>query len=49
MKKYIFFFLLSAAVWALSGCNTLKGAASGFGQDWKGLEKADQWLQQNAW
>jgi predicted small secreted protein len=56
-SHYLLFLLLLIAS---SGCQTLNGAATGFGQDvqnisnpdkngWHALQKADAWTQQNMW
>ena len=45
---------------ASTGCETVKGAANGIGQDvqnlsnpdkngWNALKKADDWVQKNVW
>lgn len=53
MKQALLFFLLGALLVSFAGCNTIKGAADGFGKDvsttWEKAKKADDWLQKNAW
>lgn len=49
MKQTILFLLLGVLLVSFSGCNTVKGAAKGFGEDWKEAKKIDDWLQKNAW
>lgn len=49
MRYYILVFLLAVLAISFSGCNTLKGAAEGFGRDWQEAKKVDDWLQKNAW
>jgi len=31
------------------GCGTLKGAREGFKEDWKALQKTDDWIRENMW
>ena len=33
----------------LSGCETVKGAATGFVKDWENAGKIDAWMQENLW
>ncbi|MFC1658764.1 hypothetical protein ACFL1D_05210 [Candidatus Omnitrophota bacterium] len=40
---------LCILLFALSGCETLKGAAEGFSQDWQNAKKVDNWLQEHLW
>jgi hypothetical protein len=49
MKQTLLFFLLGVLLVAFSGCNTIKGAAKGFTQDWDEAKKVDDWLQKHAW
>ena len=54
MKKYfknqsLRFILLLIAVLFLSGCETLKGAASGFQKDWESITKWDSEFQEVLW
>lgn len=46
--KYAFILVFVMGVF-LQGCATAKGAASGFKEDWKTIEKADEWMQENMW
>ncbi len=60
MSKKIHYLLLLMVLIVFTGCQTIKGAATGFGQDvqnisnpdqngWNALKKADAWIQQNMW
>ena len=60
MSKNIHYLLLLMVLVVFTGCQTVKGAASGFCQDvhnvtdpaqngWNAIEKADAWIQQNMW
>ena len=60
MSKNIHYLLLLMILVVFTGCQTVKGASSGFCQDvhnvtnpdqngWNALEKADAWMRQNMW
>ena len=60
MLKNVHYLLLLMVLVVPTGCETVNGAASGFGQDvhnaadpakngWDALEKADAWFQKNFW
>jgi len=60
MSKNIHCLLLLIFLLNLTGCETVKGAATGFGQDvnnisdpdkngWNAVKHADEWMQQNLW
>jgi predicted small secreted protein len=60
MANKIHFLILFLVLTMLTGCQTLKGTANGFGQDvqnisnpdkngWNALQKADDWERQNMW
>jgi len=60
MSKNIHYLLLLMILIAFTGCQTVKGAATGLGQDvhnisdpdqngWNSLKKADAWIQENMW
>jgi hypothetical protein len=60
MPKNAHYLLLLMVLIVFTGCQTVKGAASGFSQDvqnlsdpnqngWNALEKADAWMRQNMW
>jgi|GEM_PF-879660 len=59
-KKALAFLMLCGFLFALQGCETMKGAASGMYEgakkDWVGvqntwgkLKEADAWMQKNLW
>jgi len=60
MPKKVHYLLLLLALTVPTGCETIKGAATGLGQDvhnaadpdkngWNAIKKADAWMQQNMW
>ena len=60
MLKYAQFLSLLILLVVFSGCQTIRGATTGFGQDvqnisnpdqngWNSLEKVDAWIQKNMW
>ena len=60
LKKALALFMLCAFFFALQGCETMKGAASGMCEgakkDWVGVQnawgkakEADAWMQKNLW
>ncbi len=60
MMKKTHYLLLLAFLIVSSGCETIHGATTGFGQDvqnlsdpstngWNAINKADAWMQQNMW
>ncbi len=60
MSKNVYYLLLLMALIVPTGCETVSGAASGFGKDvqnasdpdkngWNALERADAWMQKNLW
>jgi predicted small secreted protein len=60
MSKKVHYLLLMILLMASTGCETVKGAANGLGQDvhnlsnpdkngWNALKKADDWVQKNVW
>ena len=60
MTKYLHYFLLLMVLIVPTGCQTVQGAANGFGQDvhnaadpnqngWNAVKKADVWIQDNLW
>ena len=60
MPKNFHYIFLAVSLIVLSGCETLNGAATGFGKDvqntsdpnkngWNALNDADSWMQENLW
>lgn len=53
MRRVVFWGLLLLFSFLWAGCNTIKGAtkgaAEGVKEDWKVLEKADQWFREHYW
>lgn len=56
IKKATLFFVLSAFLILIGGCETIKGAFEGAKRDWESatgrgtaLKNADEWMQKNLW
>ena len=60
MKKITPYLLLLMISMVFAGCQTVKGAATGFGQDvqnisnpdangWNAAKKVDAWMRENLW
>ncbi|MDE1921403.1 MAG: hypothetical protein KGJ09_07855 [Candidatus Omnitrophica bacterium] len=59
-SKNAVYLILFMSLLVLTGCETVKGASNGFGQDmqnlsnpdkngWNAIENADAWIRENLW
>jgi hypothetical protein len=49
MRSKILVLVMLGMVIFGQGCATMKGAKEGFKEDWKALQKADDWMKENLW